>query len=122
MLHAAEQNRSDVAEQRANGMSDWGGDSPARLVFVDGSGANTRITRWRGRSLGGQRLVAQVPQGHHQTSTLIAALRLRGPCAPWLFGGAMGGEMFLAWVQVGLVPILQKGDLVILDNLATHNV
>ena len=37
-------------------------------------------------------------------------------------GGAMGGEMFLAWVQVGLVPILQKGDLVILDNLATHNV
>jgi hypothetical protein len=34
----------------------------------------------------------------------------------------MGGEMFLAWVQVGLVPTLQKGDLVILDNLATHNV
>ena len=28
MLHAAEQNRSDVAEQSANGMSDWGGGFP----------------------------------------------------------------------------------------------
>ena len=30
--------------------------------------------------------------------------------------------MFLAWVQQGLVPTLQKDDWVILDNLATHKV
>jgi len=30
--------------------------------------------------------------------------------------------MFLAWVREGLVPTLQKDDLVILDNLATHKV
>jgi len=34
----------------------------------------------------------------------------------------MDGEMFLAWVVEGLAPILQKGDLVIMDNLATHKV
>jgi len=34
----------------------------------------------------------------------------------------MDGEMFLAWVVQGLGPTLQKGDLVILDNLATHKV
>ena len=34
----------------------------------------------------------------------------------------MDGEMFLAWVVQGLVPALQKGDLVIMDNLATHKV
>jgi transposase len=28
--------------------------------------------------------------------------------------------MFLAWVRQGLVPALQKDDLVIMDNLATH--
>jgi len=32
----------------------------------------------------------------------------------------MNGEMFLAWVQQGLAPRLQAGDLVIMDNLATH--
>ena len=34
----------------------------------------------------------------------------------------MDGEMFLAWVRQGLVPVLQTGDLVIMDNLATHKV
>lgn len=94
----------------------------ARLVFVDESGANTKMTRLYGRSPVGQRLLAHQPQGHYQTSTLIAAVRLRGPCAPWLFEGAMDGEMFLAWVRQGLVPTLQSQDVVIMDNLATHKV
>ena len=80
------------------------------------------MTRWRGRSLSGQRLVAHIPHGHYQTSTLIAAIRLTGACAPWLFDGPMDGEMFLAWVREGLVPTLQQDDAVILDNLATHKV
>jgi transposase len=96
------------------------GESPARLVFVDESGANTQMTRRGGRSWRGQRLVAPIPQGHYQTSTLIAAIRLKGPRAPWLFDGAMNGAMFLAWVRQGLVPVLHRHDLVILDNLATH--
>jgi len=94
----------------------------AALVFVDESGANTKMTRLRGRALGGQRLLARIPHGHYQTSTLIAGLRREGPCAPWLFGGAMNGEMFLAWVRQGLAPTLRPGDVVILDNLATHKI
>ena len=89
---------------------------------MDESGANTRMTRCRGRALAGQRLVARIPHGHYQTSTLIAGVRLDGACAPWLFDGAMDGEMLLAWVRQGLVPVLQTGDLVIMDNLATHKV
>ena len=34
----------------------------------------------------------------------------------------MNGEMFLAWVEQGLAPTLRTGDLVILDNLATHKI
>jgi transposase len=92
----------------------------AALVFVDESGANTKMTRLRGRALGGQRLLASVPHGHSQTSTLIAGVRLAGPCAPWLFDGAMNGEMFVAWVRQGLAPTLGPGDVVILDNLSIH--
>jgi transposase len=111
-----------VAERRAHWHEQLALDSPTRLVFVDESGANTKMTRWCGRCLGGQRLVASIPQGHYQTSTLIAAIRLKGPCAPWLFEGPMNGEMFLAWVRQGLVPGLQKDDRVIMDNLATHKI
>ena len=97
-------------------------EATARLVFVDESGANTKMTRLRGRAPGGERLRAHVPHGRYQTSTLIAGIRLEGPCAPWLFEGPMDGEMFLAWVRQGLAPALRPGDVVILDNLATHKV
>lgn len=109
-----------MAEKRAHWHERLAEAHPARLVFVDESGANTKLTRLGGRSLRGQRLVAPIPQGHYQTSTLIAAIGLRGACAPWLFEGAMNGEMFLAWVRQGLVPVLHPRDLVIMDNLATH--
>ncbi len=91
-------------------------------MFLDESGANTKMTRLRGRALGGERLRVRVPHGRYQTSTLIAGLGLDGPCAPWLFEGPMDGEMFLAWMRQGLAPALRPGDGVILDNLATHKI
>ena len=111
-----------MAEKRAHWHEQLEGENAGALVFLDESGANTQMTRWRGRSPVGQRLVAHAPHGHYKTSTLIAAIRLAGPCAPWIFDGPMNGEMFLAWVRQGLVPVLKKGDVVIMDNLATHKV
>ena len=93
-----------------------------RLVFLDESGASTQMTRRYGRSPVGQRLVCPVSQGHYQTTTMIAAVRLEGSQAPWLFDGPMDGELFLAWVKQGLVPVLRRDDVVILDNLSTHKV
>jgi transposase len=121
-LAAAERDRPDVAERRAVWHEQLAAESVAALVLVDESGANTKLTRLRGRALGGQRLLARVPHGHYQTSTLISGLRLEGPCAPRLFGGPMNGEMFVAWVRQGLSPSLRPGDVVILDNLSTHKI
>jgi transposase len=94
----------------------------SQLVFVDESGANTQMTRRYGRSRVGERLVCAVPQGHYQTTTLISGVRLSGPQAPCLLAGALDGELFLAWVTQCLAPVLERGNVVILDNLATHKV
>ena len=91
-------------------------------MFVDESGANTQMTRRCGRSPVGRRLAGSIPHGHYQTTTMIAAVRLKGPQVPWLFGGAMDGELFLAWVKQGLAGCLQPDDVVVMDNLATHKV
>jgi hypothetical protein len=117
-----EQERPDVAEQGAQwpervASLGWRG-----LVFVDESGANLQMTRRYGRSPSGQRLLGHIPQGHYLTATLIAAMGCRGASAPWAFEGAMDAELFLAWVRVGLVPTLRRGQTVMLDNLATHKV
>ena len=80
------------------------------------------MTRRMGRAERGNRLVCAVPQGHWHTTTFIAGLRHDGLLAPGVFDGAIDGAMFLAYVEQVLVPTLQTGDLVIMDNLPAHKV
>jgi len=75
----------------------------------------------------GTRRGRQAPSGRRavrkrRTSTFIAGLRRAGMTAPALFEGAINGEMFLAYIQQNLAPTLPQGDVVIMDNLASHNV
>lgn len=91
-----------------------------RLVFLDESGASTKLARLRGRAPAGQRLVAKVPHGHWHSSTLISAVGLRGAFAPAVFDGPTTREVFQAYVDQVLVPELRPGDIVIMDNLAPH--
>jgi len=93
---------------------------PQRLVFIDETSTNTKMTRLRGRSLRGQRLHASAPFGHWSTQTFIAGLRCDGLSAPWVLDGAMNGEAFDTYVETQLAPSLKAGDVVILDNVAFH--
>ena len=98
----------------------------AALVFVDESGANTKMTRLRGRALGGQRLLARIPHGHYQTTTLVAGLP--GYTAAILVHYAVGYENLwhltpafagLALFAAGLwlsSPYLCGGDLALADE------
>ena len=78
------------------------------------------MTRTHGRAPRGQRLVAHVPHGHWTTMTFLAALRHDRIDAPCVIDGPINGVLFLAWVQQFLVPTLQPGDIVVLDNLGSH--
>jgi transposase len=80
------------------------------------------MTRLRGRSLIGTRLVEHVPHGHWQTTTFLAAIRASGWVAPLVVDGAINGKVFLAWVEQHLVKSLRPGDVVIMDNLSSHKV
>jgi len=90
------------------------------LIFLDESGAKTNLTRQRGRSQRGQRVHAQAPQGHWQTTTMIGALRIDGTTACMTLDGATDTESFRAYVQQVLSPMLQPKDVVIMDNLSPH--
>jgi transposase len=121
-LHAAEQQRSDVAAARQNWHAEQPDLDPQRLVFIDETWATTNMTRRYGRAPRGQRLVAAVPHGHWKTSTFIAGLRTSGLTAPLVVDGAVNGEVFLAYVEQVLAPTLTAGDIVIMDNLSSHKV
>ena len=93
---------------------------PHRLVFIDETSVTTKMTRLRGRSRKGQRLKADAPFGHWGTQTFMAALRCHSLSAPWVIEGAMNRVAFDTYIETQLAPTLEKGDIVILDNLAVH--
>ena len=92
------------------------------LVFIDETAITTDMVRTRGRCPRGDRLVDYAPHGHWKTITFIAGLRHDEMVAPFVIEGAMNGEIFLAYIEQCLAPTLQSGDIVIMDNVATHKV
>jgi len=89
-------------------------------VFVDETWATTSMARRYGRAPRGERLRAAVPHGHWKTTTFVAGLRLSGMVAPMALDGPINGLTFLAYVEQVLVPELQPGDIVVMDNLGSH--
>ena len=94
---------------------------PERLIFVDESGATTKMARLRGRARRGERCRAPLPHGHCKTTTFDGALRLGGMTAPMALNGPMDGPR--SWPsRPVLAPTLAPGETVAMDNLPAHKV
>jgi transposase len=119
--HSGPPNRADVAKAREEWRSDQAGLNPDRLVFIDETGASTNMARRYGRCPRGQRLVTSLPWGHW-TTTFVAALRVDQVAAPCVLDGPMDGDCFRAYIEQCVIPTLRQGDIVAMDNLASHKV
>jgi transposase len=93
---------------------------PDKLVFIDETGASTKMARLRGRSKRGSRCRAPIPHGHWLTTTFTAALRRTALTAPMTLNGPMNAIAFCAYIEQVLVPTLKPGDIVVMDNLPAH--
>ena len=80
----------------------------------------TDLSRLRGWAESGARLVEAVPGGHWQTSTLVQAVALDGTRAAMVLDGPINSVCFAGFCEHFLAPTLRPGDLVVLDNLASH--
>jgi transposase len=119
-LRAAEQDRPDVAFRRERWKARQAAVDPARLVFIDETWAKTNMTRTHGPCARGERLLAKAPFGRWRTLTFLAALRRDRLAAPYVIDGPINGASFRAYVEQVLVLTLNRGDVVVMDNLASH--
>ena len=120
---AAEQDRPELKAERAAWREEFAAIDPARLVFLDESGADDGDgPHATAGPPSGVRVDGPVPHGHWKVVTLTAAVRLGGvPEAACLaFDGATNAACFEAYVGECLVPTLRPGDIVVMDNLACH--
>jgi len=93
---------------------------PAKLVFLDETWIKTNMAPLRGWCERGKRLRGYAPHGHWKTMTFIGALRYNQLTAPCVFDGPINGDSFKAYVEQVLIPTLQSGDIVVMDNLGSH--
>ena len=93
-----------------------------RLVFLDESGVNRALVRRYARAPRGERAYGKAPVNRGPNVTLIAALSQDGLLAPMQVEAATDGDVFRAYLEQVLCPELQRGDVVLMDNLPAHKV
>lgn len=91
-----------------------------RCFFVDEAGSFIGMRRRFGRAPDGQRVHIRQPRNRGTCLTMIGALSANGLEAMMTIRGGTTGDVFAAWTAEFLAPLLQPGDLVVLDNLAAH--
>ena len=105
--------REDYRERVVN----WMG---SKLKFLDESGVQLGMSRRYGRAAPGIRVDEGMPTNYGSNWTVIASISMDGLQAPWLLEGAMDGTAFEVYIRECLCPVLQPGDIVIMDNLSSH--
>ncbi len=91
-------------------------------MFVDETGTTTRMARTHGWGRKGHKLIGRAPHGHWLTQTFVAGLAHDRILAPMLLPCPMTGDLFRQWLEEWLIPDMQLGSIVVLDNLAAHKV
>lgn len=81
------------------------------------------MTTRYGRSEVGERCIDTSPHGHWKTLTMLSAIRSTGVIedATVVVDGAMDSAVFTDYAEQCLAPSLSPGDLVVMDNLASHH-
>ena len=80
------------------------------------------MTQLWGRAPKGQRVAEARPEGHWQVLTTLGAMRLEGMIAAMAVESVTNGDVFEAFLEQVLCPKLQRGDVVVMDNLSVHKV
>ena len=80
------------------------------------------MTKLYARCRGGARIHEAAPHGNWKILTILGAMSTRGMMATMTIEEATDRDIFLAYVEHVLSPVLKPGDVVVMDNLSAHKV
>ncbi len=90
------------------------------MVFVDEAGIDNRDEYPYGYSPIGERFPALKSGRRTQRVSWIAALKEKTVFAPMTFEGGCNRDLFEMWLEEALLPKLQPGDVIVIDNASFH--
>jgi hypothetical protein len=92
----------------------------SKYVFIDEMGSNLGLTRLYGRAAPSHRVHDQVPGDRGRNVSTIGAIGLEGIRTGLSVPGPIDGDPRLFFVEDLLVPTLNRGDIVLMDNAPIH--
>jgi hypothetical protein len=91
-----------------------------RLVFVDEMGSNTSLHELYAYSPRGERAYCSVARNRTKNTTLLPSMSLSAMGPSMVVEGGVDGMVFQTYLRETLVPALNEGDLLVMDNLSVH--
>ncbi len=94
--------------------------SEKRIFFLDETGVTTALTRLYGRAFGGKRAIGSAPKNYGKQINILSAMSRTGVAASLAVTGSVDSVVMSIFVREILLPVLQPGDLVVMDNYSVH--
>lgn len=119
---ATEQKTQRVVEKRKAFKADYQTIPYDTFVWIDEAGCNLNMASTHGWGKKGERVPGLRPARFCPNYTMIGALNSEGISTLMTTNGGTTSEVFLAFVNQFLAPTLKPGQIVVMDNLASHKV
>lgn len=92
-----------------------------RLVFLDESWFSVTMSRSHAWVKRGEEFIDRVPMNRGKNLTLLGAIRRRGWVVLTTQWAPTNGKRFVVWLKKRLLPKLERGDVLVMDNLTAHH-
>ena len=89
-------------------------------MILDESGTNLNLTSRYARAPRGQRAYGSAPRNTPANTTVVTVLNMRGMGPAMTLPGAMDTAACMTYLEQFLIPWLQPGQVVVMDNLSVH--
>jgi len=88
---------------------------------VDECGIDTYLYREYGYALRGQPVFGQIRGRRYERCGIVAAKMGNQILAPLQYSGTMDSRLFEFWFSLQLLPSLDKGNVIVMDNASFHS-
>ncbi len=94
---------------------------PDKIAYVDECGMDTYLYREYGYAPRGQQVFARIRGKKYERCGLVAAKMAEKILAPFQYSGTMNSRLFEFWFSKQLLPSLDKGTVIVMDNASFHS-
>jgi transposase len=91
-----------------------------KIIYVDEAGFDNRDDYPYGYSPRGERCYGMKSGKRTERVSWISALKEKTIFAPLTFQGSCNRDLFEVWLEFCLIPQLEEGDIIVIDNASFH--